>query len=63
MTTGEPEEKPCEACHFWLYFEEKHTERCSIKGCYEKSKFIAFDPSNPKHYEPIPERSQHAKNH
>ena len=61
MTTGKPEEKPCEACRFWLYFENEHTERCSIKGCYEKNKFRPFDPNNPKHYKTVPTKSRHAK--
>lgn len=60
MTGGNCDVNKCVACRFWLWFEGEQSYRCSIKGCYENHKFIAFDPSNPKHYEPIQTKSQHA---
>lgn len=35
-------EKTCPACRFWLWFEDRSEYRCSIKGCFEYSKFIEY---------------------
>lgn len=43
------EDKSCEACRFWYWFEERQQYGCDIKGCWEKSKFQTYDPFNPKH--------------
>lgn len=32
----------CPACKFYLWFEDRHEYRCSIKGCWEGSKFKEF---------------------
>ena len=32
----------CLACKFWLWFEQERKYRCSIKGCWNGSKFVAF---------------------
>lgn len=51
MNLGETDINTCVACRFWRWFEDRQEYGCSIKGCWEGSKFIPFDPSNPKHYE------------
>ena len=32
----------CVACKFWLWFETEQQYRCSVKGCWEGSKFIEY---------------------
>lgn len=36
----------CPACKFYLWYEDRHEYRCSIKGCWEGSKFKAFTIEN-----------------
>lgn len=33
----------CVQCKFWLWFEDEQAYRCSIKGCWDGSKFRGFD--------------------
>lgn len=32
----------CIGCKFWLYFEDENKERCSIKGCWDNSKYVPY---------------------
>ena len=32
----------CMACKFWLYFKNEKRERCSIKGCWNNSKYVPY---------------------
>jgi hypothetical protein len=32
----------CLSCKFWLWFEKEHGFRCSIKGCWNGSKFVEY---------------------
>ncbi len=38
------EEGGCPACRFWLWFEDRQEYRCSIKGCFEGSKYVEYNP-------------------
>ena len=33
----------CPACKFWSWFEEEQQYKCSIKGCWEGSKFVEYN--------------------
>ena len=50
LTPGETDVMKCVCCRFWKWFEERQEYGCEVKGCWEGSKFQAFDPANPKHY-------------
>lgn len=32
----------CMGCKFWLYFENEKREKCSIKGCWDNSKYVPY---------------------
>lgn len=34
--------KKCMGCKFGLYFENEKRERCSIKVCWDNSKYVPF---------------------
>lgn len=36
-------EYSCLSCKFFLYIKEKENYECTIKGCYNYSKFKEFD--------------------
>lgn len=36
----------CLGCKFWLYFKNENRERCSIKGCWNNSKYVPYIVGN-----------------
>lgn len=32
----------CLGCKFWLYFKNENRERCSVKGCWNNSKYVPY---------------------